>query len=104
MNGRKEIGKNILSRIDDLLKEKEITRAELERRADLGNGTLRNWSNSIPSIDKVQRVAKFFGVTLDYLYNGEDNDELRMLAREIENLDPATQATIKSIVLSFRKK
>ena len=98
MNGRKEIGKNILSRIDDLLKEKEITRAEL------GNGTLRNWSNSIPSIDKVQRVAKFFGVTLDYLYNGEDNDELRMLAREIENLDPATQATIKSIVLSFRKK
>lgn len=104
MKNRKDVGKNILRRIDDLLKEKKITRAELERRADLGNGTLRNWSSSIPSIDKVQRVAAYFGVSLDFLYNGEDNDEVRMLAREIENLDSSTQETIKKIVLSFKKK
>ncbi|CAL7890868.1 helix-turn-helix domain-containing protein [Fusobacterium necrophorum] len=97
---KKEIGAAILSRVDSLLLEKNMTRAELERKADLGNGTLRNWANSMPSIDKVQRVARVLNVTLDYLYHGADNDEIRLLARDIKELDENTQNIIKSIIKS----
>ncbi|MDK4497940.1 helix-turn-helix transcriptional regulator [Fusobacterium necrophorum] len=97
---KKEIGAAILSRVDSLLLEKNMTRAELERKADLGNGTLRNWSNSMPSIDKVQRVARILNVTLDYLYHGADNDEIRLLARDIKELDVNTQNIIKNIIKS----
>lgn len=103
-NMKKEIGKSILSRIDSLLHEKNLTRAELERRVDIGNGTLRNWNSSLPSIDKVAKVANFLGVSIDYIVNGEDNEKIKMLARDINSLEFSTQIIIKSIVDSHKKK
>lgn len=46
---------------------------ELERRADLGLNTVYRWPEKSPSVDKVFRVAKVLGCTVDDLIR-EDPD------------------------------
>lgn len=50
-----------------LCREKNIRVARLEKEAGLGNGTVRGWENSVPSITTLQKVADYFGVSLDDL-------------------------------------
>ncbi|TKI43442.1 helix-turn-helix domain-containing protein [Bacillus mycoides] len=53
--------------IKRLCKEQKITIAELERRIQLSNGQIRKWENQTPGIDKIQKVADYFNVSVDYL-------------------------------------
>lgn len=48
-----------------------MTIKALEEICNLGNGTIRRWDKNSPSLDKVKRVASFFGVTLDELTREE---------------------------------
>lgn len=57
----------LLDRVDGLINEHSMTRAELERKTGLSAGSIRNWNKSIPSVDKLNKVADFFGVSVDYL-------------------------------------
>ncbi|MED2981413.1 helix-turn-helix transcriptional regulator [Bacillus thuringiensis] len=57
----------VVDRIKRLCSEQKITIAELERRIQLSNGQIRKWANQTPGIDKVQKVADYFNVSLDYL-------------------------------------
>ena len=56
----------------DAIREKMAQRGiksmnELERRADLGLNTVYRWPEKSPSIDKVFRVARVLGCTVDEL-------------------------------------
>lgn len=59
--------KNILR----LCEQKKISVAALERELGFGNATIRSWTSASPTVDKLQRVAKFFGVTIDSLLAAE---------------------------------
>lgn len=61
-----------LDRIKYLCEIKSITIAELERNLGFGNGTVRKWGKTLPSADKLQKVARFLGVTVDYLLGNEE--------------------------------
>jgi transcriptional regulator with XRE-family HTH domain len=39
----------------------------LEKNAELSHGSICKWNNNIPSVDKIQKVAKLLGVTVDSL-------------------------------------
>ena len=52
-------------------KERGIAVARLEKECGLGNATVRNWKTSSPSIANVQKVAEFFGCTVDDLLKGQ---------------------------------
>ena len=49
-----------------------ISVAKLEREVCLGNGTIRRWKSGDASVEKVKRVADYFGVSMDTLL-GWDN-------------------------------
>ena len=57
----------LLRNIRRLCGERSVSIAKLERETGIGNGTVARWDISSPSIDKVQRVAEYFGVTVDEL-------------------------------------
>lgn len=57
----------IFERLERLCKERGITISGLEKACGFGNGTVRGWKNSDPSVGKVKRVADFFGCTIDAL-------------------------------------
>lgn len=59
--------KTLSNRIKDLVVEKGMSLAQLERVLDFSNGSIARWDKSSPSVDKVDKVAKYFNVSLDYL-------------------------------------
>ena len=70
-NKYKKIQIEMVKRLDELILQKKLTRAEVERKANLGNGTIRNWIVSYPAIDKFFRVAEVLGVSMEYLLYGK---------------------------------
>ena len=63
----------MLERIKALCKHSCITITELERKAGLGRSTIRFWDNHPPAVDKVAKVARYFGVSVDYLIGNTDD-------------------------------
>lgn len=70
---------SLVKRIQDLCGKKGTTLIGLEREIGLGRGTIRNWDKNSPSVDKVQKVAEYFGVTTDFLLYGFDKSEFTSL-------------------------
>lgn len=61
--------------IKNLIKEKKITLNKLENELGLSQGSIRHWDEKPPSYDKIQKVANYFGITIDELVgNTEPKD------------------------------
>ena len=67
---------SILNKIKALADERALTLAELERKLDFSNGSLRKWSTSTPSGDKIEKIADYFNVSTDYLLGRTDNPRI----------------------------
>lgn len=80
-------------RIKALAKEKGMSLPDLEQELGFGSGTIVKWDKCAPRSDKLQIVANYFGVTIDYLMTGfqpvDDADINAMLA------DPEYRALFK---------
>ena len=53
--------------IQNIASEKNISIAELEKRAGLSNGTIGKWRDSMPKIDSLIKVAKVLDMSLSVL-------------------------------------
>ena len=62
-------------RVRSLAKSKNISLTVLEEILGFGAGTISKWDKSTPNADKLNAVAKYFGVSMDYLLTGEENRE-----------------------------
>lgn len=56
----------ILKKIEELSKKQGISITSLEKKLSFGNGTIRSWDKCSPSIEKLKRVADYFGVSIEY--------------------------------------
>ncbi|WP_413509309.1 helix-turn-helix domain-containing protein [Carnobacterium maltaromaticum] len=63
----------IVDRIKELSAAKNMTIAELERKLDFANSSIRKWDNQSPSSIRLQKVAEYFNVSVDYLLGLTDN-------------------------------
>lgn len=59
----------MVNKIKEKCKERGLSLAELERRADVN--FVRRWDISRPSVDKAYRVAKVLGTTVEALLEDE---------------------------------
>lgn len=57
----------IVEKIKERAAVKGLTIRKLEITAELSNGAIARWNEKTPSIDKVFRVAKVLGCTVDEL-------------------------------------
>lgn len=64
-------------RIIKIMQERGInSMAELERKAGVPSGTMRNMGQGhVPSMDKVRKIANYLGVSVDHIVNGESIKE-----------------------------
>ena len=53
--------------VKELCKNKNISVKLLEEDLDFPNNTIYQWKNRTPGIDKLQKVADYFDVSVDYL-------------------------------------
>lgn len=61
----------IFKRIAQLCKEKGVSVAKLERETGISNGTISRWGSSSPTVEKLEKVADYFGVSVDSLLGRE---------------------------------
>jgi len=62
----------LMERLDQILKEKDMSRRELERKAGLGVGTTTKWKDRNPTTDKLKKVSEVLGVSVSYLTGESD--------------------------------
>ena len=65
----------LLDRILELCQLKNISISALESGSGIAKNTIRRWDSVVPSIDKVAAVARFFDVSIDYLYGASDTEK-----------------------------
>jgi len=57
----------LLTNIRRLCSQKPVSIAKLERETGIGNGTISRWDTSSPSVENVQKVAEYFGISIGEL-------------------------------------
>lgn len=57
----------IYENISNLCRNSGISISRLEKEMGFGNATIRGWTNSSPTVEKLKAVADYFGVTVDEL-------------------------------------
>lgn len=95
---------SISKRIEELCIKNNISIAELERRLNFGNSTIRKWDKSFPSVDKVSKVAEYFHVTVEYLFKGVEEDKASIAARKLGDLSKDERDAIETLIDFYLSK
>lgn len=86
----------ILDKIKGLCNKFNISIAELERNLEFGNGSIRKWSSASPSISKLMKVSKYFGVNIQYFIDDEYlSYEAFVFAKEYDKLSKKQKKLIE---------
>lgn len=65
----------IADRIRTLCEMQGITINKLEQALEIGRGNIARWDKHKPSVEKVQAVANYFGLTTEYILTGENENK-----------------------------
>lgn len=63
----------ILKKIKELCEQKGISINALEKALGFGNATIRGWGTSSPTVEKLKKVADYFGVSIESLISDENS-------------------------------
>lgn len=69
---------------EQLLKKKGVSSYKVAKEAGVTQTALSNWKSgrSTPTAKTLQKIADYFGVTIDYLMTGDDSSEQGLTARD----------------------
>lgn len=95
---------SILDKIKVLANEQALTLAELERKLDFSNGSLRKWDTSTPSGDKIEKVADYFNVSVDYLLGRESYEVMKLNQARRDFAEDLIEEEEKQALVMFRKE
>ena len=62
----------IYDKIKKICKEKGLSVTYVEKKAELGNGLISKWNDSVPSVANLKKVASILEVTVDELMGDEE--------------------------------
>lgn len=71
-------------RIEKLRKEAGLSQGKLEKELGFSNGSISKWKNSNPTYERLQKVANFFNVPIEYLASGENEEPSKKLTSRDE--------------------
>lgn len=73
--------------IKELVKQRFMTVAQLERTLDLSNGSISKWAKSKPNSEPLEKVADYLNVSTDYLLGRTDNPSIAGGGSEPDDID-----------------
>lgn len=97
------------ARFAQLLKENNMTCYRVSKETGIATATLSDWKNekSIPKIEKLKILAKYFDVSIDWLLGESDvrqfskNDELSTIMDEYYKLSNTQKENILEIIKGY---
>jgi transcriptional regulator with XRE-family HTH domain len=72
----------LVEKIQKLCEERNTNVANLQKEMGFSNGTIYRWDKNLPSVDKVKKVAKYFGVSMDYLLDESEYEPTELFIPE----------------------
>lgn len=81
---------NFVEKLDNLLKERHITKTELSRQINVSEGTIRQWYNGkMPTLDKVIKISQYFTISIDELVGNQNfqNDNISLIYKMLQPED-----------------
>ena len=93
------LGKNIR----ELRKKKELTQEQFAEKLGVSFQSVSRWENCVtyPDVEMIPMIARFFGVSIDYLFGVPEEEKLKKLkelTKELEQLPPdATERAIEIV-------
>ena len=84
-----------------LLEKYGVTAYKVSKATGIGGSTFTDWKNgrSVPKQDKLQKIADYYGVTIDYLMTGKEEPEKKEIM-----LTPRDERDIKKDLDSLMEK
>lgn len=73
--------------IKELVKQRFMTVAQLERTLDLSNGSISKWAKSKPNSEPLEKVADYLNISTDYLLGRTDNPAIAGGGSEPDDID-----------------
>ena len=92
----------LYEQIRDIAKSKGYSVNRLEKELGFAWSSINKFNKNIPSVDKLQQIADFLGVTVDYLMTGETPEEKKDVTltrrdeRDIEKILDQTREQLLS--------
>ena len=84
--------------VKSLCEEQKLSIVELEERLNFSRNSLYSWKKNKPSSEKLEKVADYFNVSVDYILGRTDNkhlDEPNTIAAHMD--DDLTEEEIEDI-------
>ena len=86
-------------KFEELLKKSGVSAYKVSKTTGIATSTLSDWKNgrSTPKTDKLEKIADYFNVPLEYFTTGKTYQELQNenLIKETLNVDIASQYLLK---------
>lgn len=107
---------SFIENLSNLIEHQGITKNKMLKDLHMGTGTFATWQKrgTIPSGETLSKIADYFGVTTDYLLNGEkaknievydENDNIVVIDDETrEIIDSLRKRPDMKILFSVSKK
>lgn len=75
------------SRFDEILRQRNIKASDVSRATGISSSTFTDWKKGryTPKYDKLQKIADYFDVPLEYLTD-EESDEKKVLGRDFNDM------------------
>lgn len=98
-----------------LLDERGATAYQVSKATGISTGSLTDWKKgrSSPKIENLQKIADYFGVTIDYFYGKVEqkkesspavNTVEELIARECADLSQADRQTVLDYIRFLKSK
>lgn len=99
----------MVARIKELCRANGITIKELEKRCGIGNGIIARWEKSSPTVANVQKVARYFSVSVSELLGETKNapgmePEAAELWQEYTGLDDTGRRVVRAVMRELVRK
>lgn len=88
---------NVYERIEKLRKERKLSQAKLEKELGFSNGSVSKWKSSTPTPERLKKLADYFGVSVDYLMNGEDTEQPTLTRKNERDIEKALKETLDQL-------
>lgn len=83
----------VFERIETLRKSRNISQGKLEKELGFSNGSVSKWKASMPNPERLQKLADYFEVSIEYLLTGEVSESSSLtskdekdIAKDLENI------------------
>ena len=90
---------DLKKRIQELCRNSGISMNQLEQELGFGKGYISKLGKSIANVSKIQLIANYFNVTVDYLMTGEDSSDKKEVT-----LTPRDERDIKKDLDNIMEK